>query len=157
MDLTLRKLDRLAAGGDPEAQNRADRLRCRMGEHTWSDTWPYWVTGSGLYEYKFYSDPLICSVCGYEKKPFIFCGPPFDYASAEFKILDYADVDVWATTGNGFASTITTTSSTPFIEEEEDPRKGSPPPYTWHPTKKRPWQKPGYRKRIKARRKRCGK
>ena len=151
MDLALRKLDRLAIGGDLEAKNRAARMRCRMGEHEWNDEWPYWVTNGGLYEYKFSSYPPICSVCGHPKEPVIFCDPPYDYASAEFKILEYADSDAWATTE--FYRSFSTTTSTPFLEEEA-PRTGGPPPYAWHPTKKRPWQRAGYRKRIKARRKR---
>ena len=152
MDLALRKLDRLAIGGDLEAKNRAARMRCRMGEHDWNSTWPDWLTNSGLYEYKLSSYPPVCSTCGRQKEPIIFCDPPYDYASAEFKILEYADSDVWATT-EFYRSFSTITTSTPFLEEE-DPRTGGPPPYAWHPTKKRPWQRAGYRKRIKARRKR---
>ena len=33
MDLALRRIERRAAGGDPSAQERLQRERCRAGEH----------------------------------------------------------------------------------------------------------------------------
>jgi len=150
MDQQLRRLDRLAASGDREAENRAARLRCRLGEHTWKDI-PY-MSPSGRIQYKMFMYPLVCRFCGYKEGPQFELLDEyfFDYSSTEIKLMESAYA-------HGFLTSTTVTTSPDYVEEEEDPRKGSPPPYTWHPTKKRPWQKAGYRKRIKARRKRSRK